>query len=849
MKLTFLGGAESIGASAALLEIDDRRWIFDCGIRVRKDGAEQLPDLSLLEEAGPPSAIFATHAHLDHIGALPILHMRYPLAPVYATPPTIALTRIQLLDSLRIMSRDEQAEGELPLYSAAAVESLLQRMVPVTPLRAFSPLPAEPEVTFFPAGHILGACSVGVAGREGTVFFSGDVSVDNQRTIPGMRPPRFRADVVVFESTYGKSLHPVRSREEAKLVETVAAVVEAGGKVLVPAFAIGRAQEVILVLLRAQLLGKIPHFPIHVDGMVRATCDAYAGFPRYLQSTLRKRIEKHGDPFFGVLDTVQPVRRPEQRAELLAGPPCAIVSSSGMLTGGPSPVYARALLDGPGNLIAITGYQDEEAPGRGVLDVAQGRREMVSIDGVEVRPRCRISSYALSGHASGAQIASLIRSLRPADVFVVHGDSGARHDLAELLVKDRIGRVHLPSHGEPCQPLGRGTVSGSGRRGDPRLRRLRVTGIRRASANAPPTEENLSELAAHLRKTYREGIAFTADELYCIWHGSFPSDEGESRRFEEALQASPHLETHPSRLFQFMAAEQKTEGRDGPEEVGSLRARIDDALPRSAGLLRKSYQQGIPEMVLVFAFPDIAEATLRDLLDKVFRDSGWRYSIHPQPNIAALERVIREQVPDMKLLSRNASVQVEARTATIHLSRDLSAEEKEEWSRSLERVRELTGFSTGIAVHPGTPVARNPRDEQGRLEVNLAYQAIRNAFAQEPHAPYRVGRKPTLRGEDPRIEVTFISPQVGARYRPKLDDLSRDIGWPLEVSERANQNAILEEARTLLRDNKIRKGPSFLPAEQAIRVTLGERVAPEKWQAIEREFEERTGYHLEAQEG
>jgi Cft2 family RNA processing exonuclease len=775
--------------------------------------------------------------------------MRYPLAPVYATPPTIALTRIQLLDSLRIMSQEEQADGELPLYSEAAVESLLQRMVPVTPLRAFSPLPGDPEVTFFPAGHILGACSVGVAGREGTVFVSGDVSVDNQRTIPGMRPPRFRADVVVFESTYGKSLHPVRSREEAKLVETVASVVEAGGKVLVPAFAIGRAQEVVLVLLRAQLLGQIPRFPIHVDGMVRATCDAYAGFPRYLQSTLRKRIEKHGDPFFGVLDTVHPVRRSEQRAEILAGPPCVIVSSSGMLTGGPSPVYARALVDGPGNLIAITGYQDEEAPGRRVLEVAQGRRETVSIDGVEVRPRCRISSYALSGHASGAQIASLIRSLRPADVFVVHGDSGARHDLAELLVKDRIGRVHLPRHGEPCQPLGRGAVSGGGRRGDPRWRRLRVTGIRRTPANASLTGESLGELAEHLRRTYREGIAFTVDELYCIWHGSFPSDEAESRRFEEVVQASPHLETHPSRLFQFMAAEEKTAGRDGPEEVGSLRVRIDDALPRDAGLIRKSYQPGIPEMVLVFAFPDIAEARLRDVLDEIFRDSGWSYSIHPQPNIAALERVIREQVPDTKLISRNASVQMEARTATIHLSRDLPPEEREEWSRALERVRELTGFSTGIAVHPGTPAARSPRDEEGRLEVNLAYQTIRNAFAQEPHAPYRVGRKPSRRGEDPRIEVAFVSPQVGARYRTKLDDLGRDIGWRLEVAQRANQNAILEEARALLRDRKIRKGPSFFPAEQTIRVTLEECVVPETWQAVEREFEERTGYRLEAEEG
>ena len=133
--------------------------------------------------------------------------------------------------------------------------------------------------------------------------------------------------------------------------------------------------------------------------------------------------------------------------------------------------------------------------------------------------------------------------------------------------------------------------------------------------------------------------------------------------------------------------------------LGSLGARIDDALPRDAGLLRKSYQPGIPHMVLVFAFPDVASARLRNLLEGTFRGSGWTYDIHPQPNVAALERVIREQVPDLKLVTRNTSVRLEERTATIHLSRDLGPEEREAWNTALTRVQELTGFRAGIAVH------------------------------------------------------------------------------------------------------------------------------------------------------
>ncbi len=217
MRLTFLGGAESIGASCAVLEIDGERWVVDCGNRMKGSGAERLPDLGALEEMGPPTAILVTHAHLDPIGALPILCQRFPFTPVYATAPTIDLTRVQLLDSLRIMAEEAEVEGELPLYSKAAVETLLARMIPTTPLRPMRPSPDGPEVTFFPAGHIIGACSLGIAGREARVFVSGDLSVDNQRTIPGMRPPRFRADVAIFESTYGKRLHARRAEEEARL--------------------------------------------------------------------------------------------------------------------------------------------------------------------------------------------------------------------------------------------------------------------------------------------------------------------------------------------------------------------------------------------------------------------------------------------------------------------------------------------------------------------------------------------------------------------------------------------------------------------------------------------------------
>ncbi|MBI4602292.1 MAG: MBL fold metallo-hydrolase [Planctomycetes bacterium] len=851
MRITFLGGAESVGASCLLLEVDDRRWVADCGVRLKGSGAERLPDLSVLEQTGAPTAVLVTHAHLDHIGALPVLHQRFPHVPVYATAPTIALTRVQLLDSLKIMEEEASVDGELPLYSLAAVESLLEHMVPVVPHRPMRPDPGGPEVTFVPSGHILGACSICVEAREGRVFLSGDVSVDNQRTIPGMRAPRFRADLVVLESTYGSRLHPARSAEEARLAETVAAAVAGGGKVLIPAFAIGRAQEVILILLRAQLLGQIPKFPVHVDGMVRRACGVYAEHPAFLQSTLKKRVEKHGDPFFGVLDTVRPVRSPGDRAAVLAGPPCAIVASSGMLTGGPSPFYARALLDDPRSLIAITGYQDEESPGRRLLEAASGVAETIALDGQEVRPRARIASYALSGHASGAQLAALARALEPAEVLLVHGDLGARRELANLLSRERAGRAHLPGHGEPIELLGRRRAGGAAAGTAVR------PGAGSAAAGAAGEDPEAIDLGALAEAAVRArpGGAFTAAELHALARGRPPEPE-EAARFEALLAGSGAsgtsgtsgpFEPHPMRPFHFRVREPGSPGPAAPSflDPTALGARIDAALPADSGLLRKSYQPGESRMVLVFAFPEIAEARHRAALESVFEGTGWTFELHRQPNLAALDRELRAALPDPSLLAKSPSVRIEERAVMVQLVRPPAREEEAAWAAAAARVRERTGFAVSWAVREGTAPAKQPRDACGRLEVNLAYRAVHESFAGERHRPHRVGLRSAAPGEEPAIEVAFISPEVGARYREKLDRLSAEIGWRLVVARVPDQNAILQTARELLRAAAIRKGPSYHAGDRKVSVTIAGAMDSAEAARLGEELAERTGFRLE----
>ncbi len=344
MQITFLGGADEVGATSILIEIAGRRLLIDAGIRPTPKArwglaGDQLPDLSLIEENGGLDAILVTHAHTDHTGALELVLERYPDVPVYATPVTVELTRVLHADARRIMQMRLEEEGELPLYDEVATTRLLNAFRPV---EFNQPLTLAPGLTatFFLAGHIAGAAMIGLASAEGRILISGDISIDPQRTVDGARPPAFSPDVLILESTYGGRLHANRLAEERRLVETVAEVIENGGKVLIPAFALGRAQEVLLTLGEYQRRGELAPVPVWADGMVRAICQAYSNFP----DALPLPLQEQGAQFYS--EQIQPIQSAAQRNALIWNPgPAVIVSSSGMLAGGPSQAYARALAD------------------------------------------------------------------------------------------------------------------------------------------------------------------------------------------------------------------------------------------------------------------------------------------------------------------------------------------------------------------------------------------------------------------------------------------------------------------------------------------------------------------------
>lgn len=460
MNITFLGGANEVGASCTLIEINEQRILVDAGIRQNVELDKQLPGLDLLDKLGMPDAFLLTHAHTDHTGALPALVSRLPAdVKGYCTPATQVITRVLLEDSRDRADCDKQ-EGKQPLFTPEAIDKALDYLgfMETVQWNTRVEICDGAKATWIPAGHILGAAMIFIEGGQERILMTGDVSVTGQKTIPGMSMSELnlphRPDVMVMESTYGNRQHTDRAAEERRLVSDIAEVIEAGGKALIPVFAIGRSQEVILILKHAMESGQIPEFPVWVDGMVRKVNGIYSRFSDELAPNLQRRSQPGDGIFYS--DSIGPIRAVSSRDPrdmiLSASQPCCIVASSGMLNGGASNEYAMALANNRKNLIAITGYQAKGTPGQALVDEKDPAKRVLALDGKPPLPApCGVERYNLSAHADKDQLTELGRKVNPRRLFLVHGDDSqsARESLAES-IQEACPRVEvtLPRNGK-----------------------------------------------------------------------------------------------------------------------------------------------------------------------------------------------------------------------------------------------------------------------------------------------------------------------------------------------------------------------------------------------------------------
>ncbi|HLG42534.1 MAG TPA: MBL fold metallo-hydrolase, partial [Planctomycetota bacterium] len=289
MRILALGGASAIGASASLLTAAGRRVLIDAGVRTGVSGAEGCFDLDRLEREGVDGCVL-THAHLDHWGALPRVLQSHKI-PVLATRATRDLVLAQARGILARKKAESDIERELPSLRVKDV-ALLEKAFMVgeflQPLRPFGP---ELRITLYPAGHIPGAASILIESREGRLWVSGDYTVRDSIAVPGVLLPLGRIDFAVLDATLGARPAVNRAEEESALVPAVAEALERGGKVLFPVFALGRAQELLILFKRAARRGELGA-PIFADGACADLADILSEHPSFLRSEVRRELRE-----------------------------------------------------------------------------------------------------------------------------------------------------------------------------------------------------------------------------------------------------------------------------------------------------------------------------------------------------------------------------------------------------------------------------------------------------------------------------------------------------------------------------------------------------------------------------
>lgn len=457
MKLTFLGAADGVTGSRHLVDTGRHRLLLDCGLfqgwKLHRERNWQ-PAGALLQA----DAVLLSHAHLDHSGWLPALVAQGWRGPVLATPATCELAAVLLRDSAHLQEEDARRANRYgtsrhhparPLYTRADAERAIALFKPVASGRAHAlgSSAGDARVTFTPAGHLLGACSITLTAGGQQLLFSGDLGRSNDLLMPPPQRPALQGalDVLLLESTYGNRQHPAEDPAQ-RLGEIINRTVGRGGCVVLPAFAVGRAQALLLLLQRLKRQGVIPgSLPIYLDSPMAEQATAL-----YLRHGAQLRVPKRERE--ALCDGLRLVPTMAQSARLSArlagrGFPALVISASGMATGGRVLHHLKAVLPDPRHAVVLAGFQVGGTRGARLL---AGDRTL-RIHGADIPVRAEVAQIeGMSGHADADELMAWVSALpqQPLQTFVVHGEPDAADALRARLQQQLGLRARVAAYGE-----------------------------------------------------------------------------------------------------------------------------------------------------------------------------------------------------------------------------------------------------------------------------------------------------------------------------------------------------------------------------------------------------------------
>lgn len=447
MFFTSLTPRNDIGGSCFLLEMGESRIVLDCGMHPKEIGFSSLPQIGALDYDSV-DCLFLSHAHLDHLGGVPVLLQAQPSAEAIMSEATREIAVAMLHNSVHVMKSQRVEKGiqELPLFTHKQVNRLSQQWLP-RPVGRPMQIGRENEITceLHHAGHVLGATAATFQHAGKTVLYTGDILFDDQAIVRGARLPTEKVDTLVIETTHGlKEPTPGYSRasEARRLASHIKACHERGGAVLIPVFAVGKTQEILVLVHQMKQRGEIPReIPVYIGGL----STKMTGVFDRLADRCYRNLEG-----FSILDEVDLTVASERTGNPLRYAPGSLYAlSSGMMSERTvSNRFAPRILKDERNAILFVGYCDPETPGGKILAQGTGGQVVLSKGEEPTDIRCEVERFDLSGHANRDQLLDFILEVDAEQTLLIHGDPEAK-----LWFRDRIAeqlgstRVAIPESG------------------------------------------------------------------------------------------------------------------------------------------------------------------------------------------------------------------------------------------------------------------------------------------------------------------------------------------------------------------------------------------------------------------
>ena len=448
IKFFSLGGANEIGANSYYLDIDGTGIILDCGMHPQKTGFDALPKFNLLKDK-PLDYVLISHAHQDHLNALPFLIKEFPYLKIVTTPQTRAIAELTLNNSISILSKQIRDES-FEIYSREEVDLLIQSIdykaynekFDITGFKSSNGKSITAE--FFDAGHVLGSAGILIECNDQKIFFTGDINLSSQTLMNGASLPSSKINTLFLECTYGatdSSLLNNWEDEINRLIYSINKVFNSGGSVLIPVFSFGKMQEILATIYLQMEKGKLTKADIYTGGIGTKINRVY-DYNRYVVDRNEKELILHDIPTINYYD----IRSTE---DFFKYPSIVLASSGMMIESTMSYILAKRWLKQKDSAIFTVGYMDNNTPGYLIANSKQGEKLKLNDNDEEIIVECTIKNFRFSAHSKREELLKIVKILEPENVVLIHGDPGAINWMSPEICKLKKDiKVHSPVNGK-----------------------------------------------------------------------------------------------------------------------------------------------------------------------------------------------------------------------------------------------------------------------------------------------------------------------------------------------------------------------------------------------------------------